>query len=203
MKTLNSFKIVAILAVLAASTASRAEAKQGGKNLLKDIIGKIGNKYTDPGHVTPLPYPLPTPHPNPRYCPPKAKYCPPTPYPSYFLGVWTSTTQIDPGYGNGSGGPVALSSQGPTIRVVPGYGQSAFGQRINRLVPQSPAARAGLEPGDIIVTANGRSMQSRRSLTWAIQNSRGQMQMLVLDGRTGQLVNVFANLETQSPNPVY
>ena len=71
-------------------------------------------------------------------------------------------------------------------------GQTVYGQRINTVVPHSPAYHAGLEPGDIIADANGRAMDSPHALRMAIQQSQGYLEMKVLDSRTGRLTWVVA-----------
>ena len=122
----------------------------------------------------------------------------------YFLGVYTSTVPLD----NFGGGidpvqqPMAATSRAE-VRVVPGYGETVYGQRINQVVPNSPAFHAGLEPGDIIVDANGVPTESKQDLVAAIQGSQGYLEMKVLDGRSGQLVWVAAETDPQDSNPVF
>ena len=127
-------------------------------------------------------------------------YPTPQPVPSgHFLGVYTSTVPVD--LGNTGSQPMARSNRIET-RVVPGYGESVYGQRINQIVPNSPAFHAGLEPGDIILDANGYPMDSKQDLSAAIQASQGYLEMKVLDGRSGQLMWVVAQTDSQNPTPV-
>jgi serine protease Do len=44
--------------------------------------------------------------------------------------------------------------------VPPNNGQAPLGARVIRVDPESPAERAGIRPGDVLVEANGRSLQS-------------------------------------------
>lgn len=113
----------------------------------------------------------------------------------YFLGVYTSTVPVSgPVGGQPGGGPVAM--------VVPGYGETVYGQRIDQIVPNSPAYHAGLEPGDIIVSANGRAMDSKQDLIAAIQSSQGYLEMQVQDINTGQLQWVVAETGAPGQGPV-
>ncbi|TWT82201.1 hypothetical protein CA13_36620 [Planctomycetes bacterium CA13] len=107
---------------------------------------------------------------------------PPTqPTSSYFLGVYTSTVVLP----NSGVGPVAAIE----TRVIPYPGpgpQQQYGQRVNSVVPGSPAQQIGLEPGDILVTANSIPLTCQGELLRAINRSGGQLQMTVVNVRTGQ-----------------
>ena len=116
-----------------------------------------------------------------------------------LLGVYTSTVPVDI-YGGGQQPATGPSDVG--VRVVPGYGDTVYGQRINQVVPNSPAFHAGLEPGDVIVDANGVPMDSKQDLVAAIQASQGYLEMKVVDARSGQLVWVVAETDPQQSNPV-
>ena len=116
---------------------------------------------------------------------------------SYFLGVYTSTAPVS-GY---NPQPVA-NGGGNAALVVPGYGETVHGQSIDQVVSNSPAYHAGLEPGDIIVSANGYSMESKEDLVAAIQYSEGYLEMQVLDSRSGELQWVVAEPEAQGTTPV-
>jgi hypothetical protein len=206
MKTRSINTIAAALAITMFALATQVEAGDS----LKKLLGKV-EKYIDLPHPvcpTPLPYPRPRPYPQPAPLPcpePAPLPCPePTPFPyptpepepvSYFLGVYTSTVPVDlPGAGPSDGGP--------RVYVVPGYGEQVYGQRINQIVPNSPAFHAGLEPGDILVNANGLPMDSDQDLRDAIAGSQGYMEMQVLDSRSGQLVWVVAETDPQNSIPM-
>jgi hypothetical protein len=200
MNARRNFTILTALAVTMLSLSSPATAGDP----LEKLIGKVG-KYVDITYPTPrptpLPYPLPYPRPVPTPCPqPVPTPWEPAPIPlpgpvpspapsSYFLGVYTSTVAISlPGAGPVDGGPQAY--------VVPGYGEQVYGQRINQIVPNSPASHAGLEP------ANGVAMESEEILRAAIAQSEGYMELQVLDSRSGQLVWVVAETDAQNSVPM-
>ncbi|TWU24801.1 PDZ domain-containing protein [Novipirellula artificiosorum] len=103
----------------------------------------------------------------------------------YFLGVYTSTVMLPGSGGGGPLGPVAMVQ--PRIMPVPGPGpQPQYGQRIDSVVPGSPAAAVGLERGDILVTANHVPLTCKGELSRAINSSGGQLHLTVINVRTGQ-----------------
>jgi hypothetical protein len=200
--------ILTALAVTMLSLSSPATAGDPLEKLIRKVEKYVDMTYPTP-RPTPLPYPLPYPQPVPMPCPqPVPAPWEPTPYPlpgpvpspqpvpsSYFLGVYTSTVAIS----QPDAGPV---DGGPQAYVVPGYGEPVYGQRINRIVPNSPAFHAGLEPGDTLINANGTAMESEEILRAAIAQSEGYMELQVLDGRSGQLVWVVAETEAQNSLPM-
>ena len=106
------------------------------------------------------------------------------------LGVRTSTVEVD----------VALTSRrstGPQTRVVDGYGEAVYGQRVDQIAPGSAAFDAGLEVGDVLVNANGYPMDEPALLDEAVEFSEGYMEMQVVDVRSGNLSWVVA--EPQVP----
>jgi membrane-associated protease RseP (regulator of RpoE activity) len=208
---MNARRTTTILTALAVTMLSLSSPATAGDPLEK-LLGKVG-KYVEITYPaprpTPLPYPLPYPRPVPTPCPqPVPAPWEPAPIPlpgpvpspqpapsAYFLGVYTSTVAISlPGAGPVDGGPQAY--------VVPGYGEQVYGQRVNQIVPNSPAFHAGLEPGDILVNANGTAMESEDILRAAIAQSEGYMELQVLDSRSGQLVWVVAETDAQNSVPM-
>ena len=67
--------------------------------------------------------------------------------------------------------------------------------RVVRVTPGSPAANAGVEPGDLLVEANRERLQSQQQLDDAYLNSREKFSLTVRDVRSGRdvLVNVAAD----------
>ncbi len=105
---------------------------------------------------------------------------------TYRLGVQARTVTVD------GSTPIEASNQRVGVRVAPGYGEAVYGQLIVSVAPDSPAYHAGLEPGDIIVDANGVPMDNGQNLSYAVQNSGGRLEMKVVDVRTNQLTWVVA-----------
>jgi membrane-associated protease RseP (regulator of RpoE activity) len=203
MTARRTITIAAALAVTMMSLSSPATAGDPLEKLIRKVEKYVDVTYPTP-RPTPLPYPLPYPRPAPCLLPdltpwPEPGFRPlpapaPAPAPaSYFLGVYTSTVAVSlPGGG---------AADGPQAYVVPGYGEQVYGQRINSIVPNSPAFHAGLEPGDILVNANGIALDSDEILRGAIAESEGYMELQVLDSRSGALVWVVAETDPQSPVP--
>jgi membrane-associated protease RseP (regulator of RpoE activity) len=144
----------------------------------------VGHCSTSFGQYTTYPYPptkitcpFPVPQPQPQ----------PLPQPvGYQLGVTARTVPVE------GGQPVEAFRQEVGVRVAPGYGQTVYGQMVLSVVPDSPAYHAGLEPGDIIVDANGIPMDNGQNLQSAIRNSNGRVEMKVLDVRTNNITWVVA-----------
>jgi membrane-associated protease RseP (regulator of RpoE activity) len=196
MTARSTITIAAAVCVSLFSVSSPATAGDP----LEKLIGKVG-RIVDLTYPAPRPTPLPYPLPYPQPCPQPTPYPLPGPLPSpqpapssYFLGVYTSTVAVGIPGGEATG-------EGPQAYVVPGYGEQAYGQRINSIVSNSPAFHAGLEPGDILVNANGIALDSDEILRAAIAQSEGYMEMQVLDSRSGALVWVVAETDPQNSVP--
>lgn len=87
----------------------------------------------------------------------------------------------------GPGGPAVLSVAGLRLGALepgmPGYGR-IDGVAILAVAPGSPAAQAGLRPGDVILAANRMRVTSPESLAAALAAGRGAAALLVWrDGR--------------------
>ena len=65
-----------------------------------------------------------------------------------------------------------------------------------RVYPGSPAEQAGLQPGDVILSANGYATQQSGNLAWIIATvpSGGQLQMNVHTARDGAVHAVTARI---------
>jgi membrane-associated protease RseP (regulator of RpoE activity) len=89
-----------------------------------------------------------------------------------------------PGTGSTAAGAmpaVATSAAGtPVVSMAPGLGVDSKevvepdgkrGLRVDKVYPDSAAAKAGLEPGDVIRAANGYKTEVPGNLTWIIDNA--------------------------------
>ena len=70
-------------------------------------------------------------------------------------------------------------------------GESAL--KVIEVDPNSPAAKAGIETGDILVKADGIALESQEQLSTAFRRSRRALPVTVRDVRTGQ--EVVVNIE--------
>jgi hypothetical protein len=87
-------------------------------------------------------------------------------YPYWALGVYTQ--------------PVSLGDR--------------TGLQITQVQPGGAAQRAGLEPGDVILEANGAATPSQEDLLRAISQSGGTLKVTIRDVRTGRLTTAEATL---------
>ena len=114
----------------------------------------------------------------------------PNPGGNYFLGVYTQPVPAGPVYGPVNG-PFNNPVSGPVPAVVPGFNPpgtpgGGMALQVTGVVPNSPAARVGLEYGDVIFRANGQTLANQWQLKNAIQTSGGYLNLLVRCVRTGQ-----------------
>lgn len=124
---------------------------------------------------------------------------------TYMLGVYT--TPIPLGYNPGplasNAGPLHRTLTAARVRVAPNVVPNPqFGLRVDSVVPGSAAHRAGLEPGDVLVSGNGRTIDSKPALQTAIQYSQGQLYLGVINVRNGQLTHVMSYPERIDSYPV-
>jgi S1-C subfamily serine protease len=66
--------------------------------------------------------------------------------------------------------------------------------KVTEVEPGSPAARAGLEPGDIIVQANGTAVMHPNTLNEAVAKSGQTLKLIVADPRSNRKQNVDVDL---------
>ncbi|WP_158633758.1 PDZ domain-containing protein [Tautonia sociabilis] len=132
----------------------------------------------------PAPGPVPPfPNPNPNPFPPPAPPLGPLPY---TLGVTTVLTTV----GNA---PVPASPylNQPNLAMRP-----AYGLQVTSVSPGSAAHRSGLEPGDVILSANGQPMSDAHALRRVIASSNGVLNLVVRDVRNpGHNVTVTVTLD--------
>ncbi len=88
--------------------------------------------------------------------------------------------------------PDSLSLGISSERISLGLGNAL---KVIRVEERSPAAKAGIEAGDILVKANGESISSPEQLAATFRNSDGTLTLAVRDVRTGRDVVVNVELE--------
>ncbi len=68
-------------------------------------------------------------------------------------------------------------------------GPGSGGLQIQSVAPGSPAQAAGLEPGDIILAANGTPVPDPEAFGRALAGARGPLTLTIIDCRTGRTLN--------------
>ncbi|MFN0052485.1 MAG: PDZ domain-containing protein [Planctomycetales bacterium] len=118
--------------------------------------------------------------------------------------------EIDPTQQPGVGGETGAPSTAPPQPARVSLGISAepvtLGSRsalkITRVDPAGPAAKAGIEQGDIVVAANGAPITGPEQLLGALRKSGATLKLTVRDSRTGRDTEVAVILGvTRSPAP--
>ena len=118
-------------------------------------------------------------------------------------------------------GRLPLPGNKPDAPVIPGNGASplprapgrslgvsaepvTIGQRTAMKVvsvqPDSPGQKAGLEPGDVIVAANGVPITGAEALSAAVRKSGASVSLTVRDTRTGKDTRVEVKLGGEEPS---
>lgn len=69
--------------------------------------------------------------------------------------------------------------------------------KVVQVTPESPAAKAGIETGDLLVEANREPLRSQQQLDEAYRISRGKFSLTVRDVRSGR--DVLVDVEADSP----
>lgn len=179
-RTLISLPTLAVISgiVLAGgSNEAQAQVPQQFVNQLKKQVAPFLGVGQPPVQQPPIQQPPiqqpPAQQPAPAYIQPA-----PAPTNGYSLGVYTQVVPVPPSFGAPGGGPAAAY-------VNPGQGGAPpqVGLMITSLMPGGAAHRAGLEVGDIIVSANGQPTPNVDWLRWMLNNSNGFVNLTVRNVR--------------------
>ncbi|MGE3780040.1 MAG: PDZ domain-containing protein, partial [Pirellulaceae bacterium] len=92
------------------------------------------------------------------------------------------------------GPPAAERPLPPPGKVEPRLAPQDRAVAITRVLPGTPAQRAGLETGDIILSADDARVQSLSDLSQALEDSRGRVRLQVINRRSGNTVTVRVDL---------
>jgi hypothetical protein len=123
-------------------------------------------------------------------------------YPGYGYGSYNDPYYnygyTYPNYVYDNSTPYAAPSQGRYLGIDERAVADAGGQgmQVVRVYAGSPAERAGLQPGDVIYSANGYYTQQHGNLTWIISTvpSNGALQMNVRSARDGAMRMISAQM---------
>jgi serine protease Do len=90
---------------------------------------------------------------------------------------------------------MSLTGDGASLGVVPEYGEESIkGVRITGTLPNSPAARAGLQPGDIVIQLGAKRINNIYDLTDALNSATPNRPTTMKIVRNGQELTVQAIL---------
>ena len=84
---------------------------------------------------------------------------------------------------------------------MPASTAASQGQVIVRVVPGSAAEKAGLVPGDVILTFNGKPVPSADDLDEAMDTANGKFEVQVWDARTGRKSTISGTLDPAAAPP--
>jgi S1-C subfamily serine protease len=73
------------------------------------------------------------------------------------------------------------------------------GLRADTVLANSPAARAGLRRGDIILNINGQRIRTEKDYQTALENSAGYLELIVRSSEDGQSRRVLVDLVARGP----
>lgn len=177
--SLPTLTLISGIVLASGANQAQAQAPQQFLNQFKQqvapFLGGIGGGQPPvqqpPVQQPPVQQP-PAQQPAPAYIQPA-----PAPFNGYTLGVYTQVVPL-PTFGAPGGGPAAAY-----VNPGPGGPPSQYGLMITSLMPGGAAQRAGLEVGDIIVSANGQPTPNVDWLRWMLNNSNGYVNLIVRNVR--------------------
>ncbi len=85
-----------------------------------------------------------------------------------------------------------------TVKLgIRGHFDFAEGMHVEQVMRHSIASRMGLEPGDVIVSINGRRLRTENDYFRQLSNSGNWLRVGVLDVRSGRVIERSARLQNQ------
>jgi S1-C subfamily serine protease len=85
--------------------------------------------------------------------------------------------------------PSAAAQQPPSRLGIDGHFEHGYGFVLHAVRWRSPAARIGLEPGDVIRAVEGRWLRTPQDLRRELLRNEGTPRLIVEDVRTGRLIS--------------
>jgi S1-C subfamily serine protease len=102
----------------------------------------------------------------------------------------------------GGGAASGQSAAEPWLGVEMASQVTAAGAEVQSVVPRSPAAQAGLEPGDLILAINGQSVLGPSDVATVVASERPGQQVQLQVQRGFQELTMVATLATRpAPSP--
>ena len=107
----------------------------------------------------------------------------------------TRVTQAPPAHGGGSSSEASSGSgYGPYLGTIPDMTPRDFGLRLTGVREGSPAEKAGLRAGDVVVEFAGREVTDIYAYTYALRESKAGDEVVIVVERDGERVSVTAVL---------
>jgi serine protease Do len=100
---------------------------------------------------------------------------------------------------DGTNPPARAASRSLGISAEPVTIGQRTGMKVVGVHPDSPAQKAGIEPGDVIVAANGVSITGAEALSAVVHKSGASLSLTVRDTRTGKDARVEVKLGGDEP----
>jgi serine protease Do len=100
-------------------------------------------------------------------------------------------------YMNGTRGRLGVTVQSMTRDLEEYFGAKNGGALVSSVTPDSPAAKAGIKAGDVIVTVNGRGVQDSNDLIRELEDATGEVTIVLM--RDKKEMTLKATLERPRP----
>jgi S1-C subfamily serine protease len=94
----------------------------------------------------------------------------------------------------GDSNPGPVSGYGPYFGSIPDFGEGVTGVKFGDVREGSPAAKAGLKAGDIMIEFDGKPIQNLYDFTYALRGKKPGDEVKVKVTRDGKPVEVSAVL---------